>query len=210
MRHADTVVTTLAARAGPEAAQAVAEGVAARRLPGRPRGQEGGRVERPGRVRLVQLAGVTAEPARRPSAAASVEADATRLARDLANTRSSTKGPAWLAARARRTAAASGLDVRVWDVADLRRERLRRACSPWAAARPAGRAWSSSTTGPPARRRGGRPHVVLVGKGITFDTGGISLKPREAMLGMTTDMTGSAVVLAVLAACRELGRAGPG
>jgi leucyl aminopeptidase len=44
----------------------------------------------------------------------------------------------------------------------------------------------------------------LVGKGITFDTGGLDIKPAEGMLAMKTDMSGSAIVLAVLAACREL------
>jgi leucyl aminopeptidase len=46
----------------------------------------------------------------------------------------------------------------------------------------------------------GAPHVVLVGKGITFDTGGLSLKPRESMVSMKTDMSGAAVVLAVVTA----------
>jgi len=49
------------------------------------------------------------------------------------------------------------------------------------------------------------PRVVLVGKGITFDTGGLDIKPVDGMLAMKTDMSGSAVVLAVLAACRDLG-----
>ena len=48
------------------------------------------------------------------------------------------------------------------------------------------------------------PHVVLVGKGITFDTGGLQVKPTDGMLGMKTDMSGAAVVLAVLAAAAEL------
>ena len=43
-------------------------------------------------------------------------------------------------------------------------------------------------------------HVALVGKGITFDTGGLSLKPAASMVGMKYDMAGSATVLAVLAA----------
>ena len=45
-----------------------------------------------------------------------------------------------------------------------------------------------------ARRR---PRVVLVGKGITFDTGGLSIKPGEAMVNMKRDMTGGAVVMSV-------------
>ena len=49
------------------------------------------------------------------------------------------------------------------------------------------------------------PHVVLVGKGITFDTGGISIKPRDAMMNMKRDMTGAAVVMAVMGALNSLG-----
>lgn len=48
------------------------------------------------------------------------------------------------------------------------------------------------------------PHVVLVGKGVTFDSGGLSLKSGEGMMTMKTDMTGAAVVLSVLSAVAEL------
>ncbi|SDN53759.1 leucyl aminopeptidase [Klenkia soli] len=51
---------------------------------------------------------------------------------------------------------------------------------------------------------GGR-HVVLVGKGITFDTGGISIKPTTGMRHMHTDMAGAAAVLAVVDAVARLG-----
>jgi leucyl aminopeptidase len=51
---------------------------------------------------------------------------------------------------------------------------------------------------------GDQRHVVLVGKGITFDTGGLSIKSSDAMTSMRTDMTGAAAALAaVLAAARE-------
>ena len=50
------------------------------------------------------------------------------------------------------------------------------------------------------------PHVVLVGKGITFDTGGVSLKrPYEHMVGMKSDMSGAAAVLATVIAIAQLG-----
>src|SRR5690606_8796257 len=49
------------------------------------------------------------------------------------------------------------------------------------------------------------PHVVLVGKRITFDSGGLSIKPAEAMPTMKTDMSGAAVVLAVMSALRAAG-----
>ncbi|TKJ98230.1 leucyl aminopeptidase [Plantibacter flavus] len=50
-----------------------------------------------------------------------------------------------------------------------------------------------------------RSHLALVGKGITFDSGGLSLKPPVSMVGMKYDMTGAATVLAVLAAAARLG-----
>ncbi len=48
-------------------------------------------------------------------------------------------------------------------------------------------------------------HVVLVGKGITFDTGGISLKPWKSMLTMKSDMAGAAAVAAVMSALKRSG-----
>ena len=58
-----------------------------------------------------------------------------------------------------------------------------------------------------ARKRadGSIPTVALVGKGITFDSGGLSLKTPEGMLTMKTDMSGAADVIATLGACRALG-----
>lgn len=46
--------------------------------------------------------------------------------------------------------------------------------------------------------------IVLVGKGITFDTGGINLKPSDSLLGMNQDMSGGAAVIAALAASARL------
>jgi leucyl aminopeptidase len=51
----------------------------------------------------------------------------------------------------------------------------------------------------------GADHVVLVGKGITFDTGGLSLKPLDGMKAMKTDMAGAAAVLATMSALQRLG-----
>lgn len=55
--------------------------------------------------------------------------------------------------------------------------------------------------------RGGKakePVTVLVGKGVTFDSGGINLKPSDAILGMNMDMSGAASVLHALVACVRL------
>ncbi|MFZ4505681.1 MAG: leucyl aminopeptidase [Microbacteriaceae bacterium] len=51
--------------------------------------------------------------------------------------------------------------------------------------------------------RGARGHVALVGKGITFDTGGLSLKPAAGMIGMKYDMTGAATAYAVVRAAAQ-------
>ena len=52
---------------------------------------------------------------------------------------------------------------------------------------------------------GASQHLALVGKGITFDSGGLSLKPGSSMVGMKYDMTGAATVMAVVLAAAELG-----
>ncbi|MGH9156265.1 MAG: leucyl aminopeptidase [Acidimicrobiales bacterium] len=51
---------------------------------------------------------------------------------------------------------------------------------------------------PPGRRSTTMATVALVGKGITFDSGGLSLKPAEPMMTMKTDMSGAAAVLATM------------
>jgi leucyl aminopeptidase len=53
--------------------------------------------------------------------------------------------------------------------------------------------------------RGAKKHVALIGKGITFDTGGISLKPPRKMHEMKADMSGAAAVIATIRAIHDLG-----
>ncbi|GHC76748.1 hypothetical protein GCM10007079_13350 [Nocardiopsis terrae] len=128
-------------------------------------------------------------------------ATATALARDLINTPSMTKDPEWMAARAREVAAAdTGLDVRVWDEKDLDEEGFGAILGVGqGSSRPPRLVQLSYTPENPTE------HVVLVGKGITFDTGGLSLKPNDNMKLMKTDMSGSAIVLAVLSALAAVG-----
>ena len=57
----------------------------------------------------------------------------------------------------------------------------------------------------PLESDGHVPYVVLVGKGITFDSGGLSLKTADGMLTMKTDMSGAAAVLATVFSCSDLG-----
>lgn len=53
--------------------------------------------------------------------------------------------------------------------------------------------------------RGGGKHLAMVGKGITFDTGGLSLKPAESMVGMKYDMAGAATVLGAIVGIAQSG-----
>jgi len=125
--------------------------------------------------------------------------------RDLAATVSSVKTPDWLAAHAVAVAAETGLDVEVWDERRLAEQGFGGlvAVGAGSAAPPRLVRLSYLPSHLPSRSSSARP-VVLVGKGITFDTGGLSIKPTEAMLPMRTDMTGAGAVLAAVAACREL------
>ncbi|GAA1289111.1 leucyl aminopeptidase [Planotetraspora silvatica] len=125
-----------------------------------------------------------------------VAARATALARDLVNTPADVKTPEWLAEQARIIAADHGLAVRVWADGDLGEFGGIRAVGQGSIHPP--RFVQLQYT--PENAGDGTPHVVLAGKGITFDTGGLSLKPNEGMKTMKTDMAGGAVVMAVMSA----------
>jgi leucyl aminopeptidase len=152
----------------------------------------GGHRLRDGERARIELTGVTDAPAAEIGLAS---ADATLWARELANTPASTKTPSWLGRQAQRRL--GPLDVRV-DVHDERWLDQHGfggvlAVGGGSASRP--RLIEASW-----RPRGARAgtHVVLVGKGITFDTGGINLKPGSNMRMMHTDMSGGAAVLAAM------------
>ncbi|GAB7190307.1 hypothetical protein NUM3379_10130 [Kineococcus sp. NUM-3379] len=199
VRAEDDVATTLADGAGPEGVRAVVEGflLAAHTPP-----RAGLKVaEEPARTRRLLLLGEVADADVQHALA---RAGATLLARDLAATPSNLKDPAWLAEEAREVAATRGLEIEVLDERRLRAEGFGGLL-----------AVGGGSSSPPClvrvayrpRGAGSRtaPHVVLVGKGITFDSGGLSLKPRESMVPMKTDMAGAAAVLAAVGACPALG-----
>jgi len=139
---------------------------------------------------------------------AGVVARAVLAARDLVNTPSLVKSPEWLADAAMATARAAGLDARLLDAKEL-------AAGGFGGLTNVGRASSRPPylvelryQGPPAQEGPAARHRVLVGKGITFDSGGLSLKPPGSMTAMKTDMSGAAAVLATMAALPELGAPG--
>ncbi len=126
-------------------------------------------------------------------------ATATWLVRDLANTPSSTKNPAWFADRAGELARAAGLRVEVLAERELAAQGFGGILAVGAGSASGPRL--VTVTYEPAADAGrtrAAQHVVVVGKGITYDTGGLSIKPREAMVPMKTDMAGAAVALATV------------
>ncbi|MFD0773624.1 leucyl aminopeptidase [Streptomonospora algeriensis] len=148
----------------------------------------------------LELVGADSEDAASAVGRGEALARATALARDLINTPSAEKDPAWLAARAGVVAAKSGLHVEVWDEHRLQRDGFGALL-----------AVGAGSDRPPRlvrvdyRPKNPAAHIVLVGKGITFDTGGLSLKPNDNMKLMKTDMSGAAVVLGVMSALAGLG-----
>jgi len=130
-------------------------------------------------------------------AAAAVEA--VGFARDLGNLPPNVATPAYLAARAR-DLRGPRLSVRVHDRAAIRRLKMGAfyAVAQGSATEPRLIELHYRGAGP----RG--PTVALVGKGVTFDTGGISIKPAQAMEEMKFDMCGGAAVLGAMHALRAL------
>ncbi|WP_427889610.1 leucyl aminopeptidase family protein [Kribbella sp. GL6] len=125
------------------------------------------------------------------------------LARQLAITPSNEKDPSWLAARAIEIAAATGLVATVWDEKKLAADGFGGILAVGqGSARPPRFIRLDYA---PAGSGKDTPYVVLVGKGITYDTGGLSLKPREGMVSMKRDMTGGGSVIATMSALRDLG-----
>ncbi len=117
-------------------------------------------------------------------------------ARELVNEPGDQVYPKVLAQAARRIASASGLEVTVVSGRELEKQKYRGLV-----------AVGKGSIYPPCLivlryrpKKKSKRHLALVGKGITFDTGGISIKPSEGMWMMKGDMAGGAAVLAAMAA----------
>ena len=130
---------------------------------------------------------------------ARVLADAVCAVRDLVSTPPNDLYPESFATRARDLADGLPLTVQEWDVPALREGGF------------GGILGVGQGSSRPPRLvavryapEGAERHLALVGKGITFDSGGLSLKPAASMVGMKYDMTGAASVLAVVVAAARL------
>lgn len=127
-------------------------------------------------------------------------AEATNLARDLANEPSNHLTPTMLAGRAEALASEVGIECEILERADMEAKGMGSLLSV-----------AKGSAEPPKlvrlgyKGRGGDGwDLALVGKGITFDTGGISIKPAANMEAMKADMTGAASVIAAIGAIARL------
>ena len=129
-------------------------------------------------------------------------AEATISARDLVNEPGNTLTPAELAARAKKMVRGLGLTLKILERADMKRLGMGALLGV-----------AQGSVNPPklivvtykgAARRNKRSRLGFIGKGITFDSGGISIKPSEGMEAMKGDMAGGAAVLAAIRGIAEL------
>ncbi|MDJ0923478.1 MAG: leucyl aminopeptidase [Acidimicrobiia bacterium] len=121
------------------------------------------------------------------------------LARDLINEPAAGKKPETLAGIATEIASDNGIDIKVYDESEIETERFGGL-----------RAVSLGATNPPRmvvfkyRPDGAEKSLALVGKGIVFDSGGLSIKPASGMETMKTDMSGAAAVYGAVQAVAQL------
>ncbi len=126
-------------------------------------------------------------------------AEATNFARDLVNQPGNAMTPGIMADRAMRVAERNGLQVHLLEREDMEREGMGALL-----------AVAQGSTQPPkliVLKYVGDPRaetIAFIGKGVTFDSGGISIKPTEGMGEMKTDMAGGAAVIGALKAISEL------
>jgi leucyl aminopeptidase len=151
------------------------------------------------RVDLLSPAEGTAKDHKAVVKAATAIAEAVAFARDLINTPPNDLYPASFAARATEWAQAAGVEVEVLDEKALRKEGYGGVLGVGLGSSRPPRVVRLRYKGPKAKTK-----VALVGKGITFDTGGISLKPPASMHEMTSDMSGAAAVVATVGLAAKL------
>ncbi|MCE1228766.1 MAG: leucyl aminopeptidase [Firmicutes bacterium] len=138
--------------------------------------------------------------ARRQLAQIQVGVDACHRVRDLVNTPAGELHPESFAAKAQKLAGKHKLGFEVIEGEALAKGGFRGVMA----------VGQGSARGPKvvkleyAPKEKAKKHVVLVGKGVCFDSGGLSLKDASGMETMKDDMAGAAIVMATLAACAEL------
>ena len=155
---------------------------------------------KPRALERVVIVGSTGKRAQTAVDRALAVTEAVCFARDLVNEPGGSLTPTALAKRAEAAGAAAGFEVEVWDERKIKAEKLGGVLG--------------VNRGSEQKPRflclryepeGARATLALVGKGITFDSGGLSLKTADGMVGMKGDMGGGAAVLGAFQALATLG-----
>ena len=200
---AGSLATTLAAAAdtsgldAAEAAQAVAEGLALgayQFLDYKPKAT-------PSKLQKVTLLGSATAGVKAALARAEAITDAVCWARDLVNTPSKDKAPVDVVDEARALMRGRGVSVQVFDVAQMRQKKMGGVLGVGQGSAQVPR--FLKLTYAPTGARG--KQLAFVGKGVVFDSGGLSLKPAGGMETMKCDMSGAAAVLGAMSALKALG-----
>ncbi|HEX6800170.1 MAG TPA: leucyl aminopeptidase [Ktedonobacterales bacterium] len=167
--------------------------------PGKGAGEEGAQPRR--RIESLTILGRGREPALRAAVERGrILAEAQNFARDLGNEPPNVLTPTEMAERARRMAAEMGLECEILGPEQMRERGMGALLGVAAGSAQEPRFIVLRHQGTAA----GEPGPAFVGKGITFDTGGISIKPAAGMEAMKMDMCGAAAVIGAMRAIAQL------
>lgn len=149
-------------------------------------------------VKICEMDPRTAKAAQEGIARAEILCKATNYVRDLVNTPSGEMSPQHMADEAMKLAG-QGVTVKIMDAKEMERKGMRAALA-------VGRGSDHAPVGVHLsyKPRGAKKTIALVGKAVTFDSGGLSIKSADGMMTMKIDMAGAATVLGVFQAIREL------
>lgn len=148
-------------------------------------------------IQICEMSASACNRARKGIATAEILARATCMARDLVNTPSSHMTPQRLAEEAQKLVG-NDVSVKILDAKEMARRNMHAALA-------VGRGSEHAPVGVHLtyRPRAAKKTVAIVGKAVTFDSGGLSLKPADAMMTMKIDMAGAAAVLGLFQALKE-------
>lgn len=141
----------------------------------------------------------TTKNAKKSIEEAIIVAEATNFVKDLVNTPPNEITPQTLAKIAKEMAKEEGIDCKILDEKDLEKEKMG-----------AFLAVAKASSNPPRlihlsyKPKNPKAKIALVGKGLTYDSGGLSLKPSEYMVTMKSDKSGACAVIGIIKAAKKL------
>ncbi len=153
-------------------------------------------------IKAVQIVADKPAGIRKAAQQAAIIAEAVNDARLLANTPANVATPKWMASEARKRGRKHGFKVSVKGRAQLRKENFNALCG--VAQGSDNEEQLVTMTYEPAKVTKSTKTLVVVGKGVTFDSGGISLKPGQGMWDMKYDKCGACNTIALMGAVARL------